>query len=185
MNLEKLVSTSKYLNDSLTFLKHYNREKIYIAAGAVAQTVWNNIYGNDSEYGIGDLDLIYFNNDDLSESSEKQIYNDISNELKHLQIKIDIKNQARVHLWYTSKFGYDISPVMSIEDGIDRFPTTATSIGINYNDFDKLYIYSPYGLDDLFSGVVRANKKQITEKIYYAKVNDWLKKWPKLQIIEW
>jgi hypothetical protein len=185
MNLEKLVFGSKYLNDTLTFLKYYNREKIYVAAGVVAQTVWNNIYGNSPEYGVGDIDLIYFNNNDLSESSEELIFKDISNELRHLQIKIDIKNQARVHFWYKSKFGYDISPVKSIEDGINRFPVTATSIGINYNEFDKLNIYSPFGLDDLFSGIVRANKKQITEKIYYTKVNEWLKKWPKLQIIQW
>ena len=46
-------------------------------------------------------------------------------------------------------------------------------------------IYTPFGLDDLFSGIVRANKRQITSEIYNRKVQKWIIKWPNLKIIPW
>jgi hypothetical protein len=42
---------------------------------------------------------------------------------------IDVKNEARVHLWYKSHFGYDIPPYHSVEEAMDSWPTTATAVG--------------------------------------------------------
>jgi hypothetical protein len=166
-------------------LKHYKREKVYIVAGAVTQTVWNFIYGNNPEYGIEDLDLVYFNDKDLSISAECQIIDDITKGLGSMNVRLDIKNQARVHLWYKSKFGYEITPIKSVEDAIDRFPTTANAVGIGYDDFGKIHVYTPFGKEDLYSGVLRANKKQVTEIEYLTKVNKWIKKWPNLRVTPW
>jgi hypothetical protein len=185
MNLQDIVATNKCLKETIYYLKHYHREKVYIVAGAVTQTVWNFIYGNNPDYGIEDFDFIYYYDKDLSESAERQIIKDITNGLGHIPLKLDIKNQARVHLWYKAKFGYEIMPIKSIEDAIDRFTTTATAVGMGYNEFGKLCIYAPFGLDDLYSGILRANKKQVTETEYMAKVNKWINKWPKLQVTQW
>lgn len=35
------------------------------------------------------------------------------------------------------------------------------------------------------SGTVRANKKQITQEIYEAKVARWIKFWPDLNVVPW
>jgi hypothetical protein len=99
-------------------------------------------------------------------------------------IKLDIKNQARVHLWYKDHFGYDIKPFNSIEDAVNTWPTTATSIGVRLEN-GNFIIYAPFGLNDLFGMIVRANKAQITEEIYLQKVNKWKTKWPALTIIPW
>jgi hypothetical protein len=183
--LECLIQENKYLKESFDFLKYYRSERLYMVAGSIAQTVWNYIYNCDLEYGIDDFDFIYFNDTDLSEIQQNTVSGDIINSLRHIPFNVDINNQARVHLWYKDKFGYDIEPIKSIEDSISRFPTTATSIGIGYDDLTGLKIYAPFGLKDLFSGIVRANKKQITEKIFYAKVDKWTKKWPNLKVIDW
>jgi uncharacterized protein len=185
INLNDIVSDSRVIHNTLSFLRDYNREKVHLVAGAVAQTVWNHIYENDLKFGIEDLDLVYYNNNDLSADSEEKIKSEISNGLKLNHLKLDIKNQARIHLWYYDKFGYNISPVVSINDAIDRFPTTATSIGIRYNEKNELDIYAPFGLDDLFAGIIRANKKQITETIFNDKVDNRIKKWPNLHVIKW
>ena len=42
----------------------------------------------------------------------KQLYSDLG-------IEIDVKNQARVHLWYKDHFGYSIEPYTSIESAIN------------------------------------------------------------------
>lgn len=97
---------------------------------------------------------------------------------------MDIKNQARVHLWYKDYFGYDIKPIISLEDAINRWPTTSTAIGIRKENNNYL-IYAPYGLNDMFSKIVRANKTQITKDIYQNKIIRWKNIWKDLKIIEW
>jgi len=89
-----------------------------------------------------------------------------------------------VHLWYKEHFGYDIKPYISVENAINTWPTTSTSIGIRI-ETQNLKIYAPFGLNDLFGMIIRVNKAQITEEIYNQKVNKWIKKWPTLKIIPW
>ena len=155
----------------------------YIGAGCITQTVWNYQTGLELTHGISDIDLVYYDNSDLSFMAESEIIKRI-NAMIPCKIKLDIKNQARVHLWYKEHFGYEIKPYNSIECAINSWPTTATSIGVRLENA-KLKVYAPYGLNDLFGMVVKANKAQITEDIYVQKVNEWRKKWSSLTIIPW
>ena len=184
-NILSIIKQNNYLFDVIKIASLEKTEKFYIGAGAIAQTIWNSIFGNVSTYGIDDIDIVYFNKDDLSEFAEDTIIKTLSQKLKHIPFHIDIKNQARVHLWYNAKFGYEISPVSSIKDAIERWPTTATSIGLKLDRFNNFEYYAPFGLDDLKSGTIRANKRQITSEIYNSKVQQWIKKWPNLKIIPW
>jgi hypothetical protein len=38
----------------------------FVAAGAIAQTIWNLGHGQPAEFGLKDVDLIYFDEQDLS-----------------------------------------------------------------------------------------------------------------------
>ena len=134
--------------------------------------------------GISDIDFVYYDNSDLSSENENSTIEYIKKVIEPCPIQLDIKNQARVHLWYKEHFGYDIKPYISIEDAINSWPTTATSIGIRLEN-EKIKVYAPFGLNDLFGMIVRANKAQITEEIYIQKVNKWKTKWPSLTIIPW
>lgn len=156
----------------------------YIGAGCVAQTVWNYQAGNDLTSGISDIDFAYYDGSDLSYEAESTVIEKVARAMNPCEIKLDIKNQARVHLWYKEHFGHDIKPYESIEDAINTWPTTATSVGVRLED-GRLKIYAPFGLNDLFGMIVRANKAQITEEIYMRKVNKWRAKWPMLTVIPW
>jgi hypothetical protein len=87
-----------------------------------------------------------------------------------------------VHIWYKSHYGKDILPYISLESSIDTRPTTSNCIGIR-KEFETYKIYAPYGLDDMLQGIVRANKKQITQEMYEQKVKRWKQFRPELQII--
>jgi hypothetical protein len=102
-----------------------------------------------------------------------------------LPVPVEVRNQARVHLWYERRFGYPIHPYKSLERAIDSWPTTATSVGIRREAGGRFVVYAPFGLGDLFGLVVRPNKTQITQEIYAAKVKRWSACWPKLQILPW
>lgn len=156
----------------------------WLVAGAVAQPVWNRAHDFPPGFGINDIDLVYFDPDDLSEGAEAAQSRRINGLFSDQPLPFDVKNEARVHLWYAAKFGYAIAPYGSTEAAIASFPTTATALGVRPAE-NGLEICAPFGLDDLLSLTVRPNKVQITAAIYRAKVERWTALWPKLKVVGW
>ncbi|WP_251007896.1 nucleotidyltransferase family protein [Sphingobium sp. BHU LFT2] len=157
----------------------------WLSGSAIAQTAWNTAFGLSPEYGLADIDLVYFDAADLSEEGEAHHAARIRALLPDVPLWIDAKNQARVHLWYQAKFGYPIAPYQSSEHAISTFPTTAGAVAIRPDAAATISIFAPFGLDDLLNCTVRPNKVQITQAIYEAKVARWRKCWPRLTIIDW
>ncbi|WP_218033919.1 nucleotidyltransferase family protein [Paenibacillus koleovorans] len=182
--LTQILTRSKVIHEVLVLTSKLNLENYYIGAGCIAQTVWNYLSDLPLDYGIKDVDFVYYDNKNLSEEAEKRVSQYVFDELKHLPLMLDVKNQARVHLWYQIRFGYPIPPYKSLEDAINTWPTTATSIGVRLQEKDWI-VYAPFGLNDLFGLIVRANKAQITKEIYEQKVSKWVSAWPDLTIIPW
>lgn len=156
----------------------------WLVSGCLAQTVWNDAFGLPATHGISDIDLVYFDDEDLSEETEAGHATRARALFADLGLWIDVKNEARVHLWYAEKFGNAPAPYVSTEDAITTFPTTATAIGVQPRA-DELHVFAPYGLSDLLGLIVRPNKKQITQAIYDAKVRKWRARWPDLRIVAW
>lgn len=102
-----------------------------------------------------------------------------------ISIPVDIKNQARVHLWYRDKFGVELAPYASLEDAINSWPTTVTSLGARLSSEGKWLVYAPFGLHDLFHLILRPNKALISEDVYLNKTRKWKSKWPELTVVPW
>ncbi|PRR81870.1 nucleotidyltransferase family protein [Clostridium vincentii] len=183
--LEDIILSNKILNEVLVRTNSLNIENYYIGAGCIAQTVWNYLSNKPLDYGISDIDFFYFDNSSLESSEEDKVIRAAEELYSDLKIKVDVKNQARVHLWYEGHFGYPIDPYINLESAINTWPTTATAIGIRIGLNNEFKVYAPFGLNDLFGKTVRANKTRITEDIYNKKVVKWLSKWPDLKIISW
>ena len=129
----------------------------YVGAGCIAQTVWNYLSGFLENKGINDIDIAYFDSSDLSYESEDRIIKKVRQELLGIPIEPDVKNQARVHLWYNEYYGYDIDPYLSLEDAINCWPTTATSVGVRKDSNNKTQVYArhcsfPIAIMRRFSG---------------------------------
>ena len=135
----------------------------------MAQTIWNLAHGKAPSADILDYDLVYHDRD-LSEERELSVTREARALGRRPPSQLDVKNQARVHLWYPKRFGYGIQPYQSTEDAIGTWPTTATAIGVRPSD-QQLEVWAPFGTDDLFNLVVRPNRVQITPAIYDAKVS--------------
>jgi hypothetical protein len=184
--LVETISKSEALNRILQILKDLNLPfNYYVGAGCITNMVWNDISGYPLEYGISDVDIVYYEPEDITFESEKKLKDILLNQLGGFQFKIDVKNQARVHLWYEDKFGFSIKPYPSLESAIDSWPTTATALGLRLEQDGSYKIYAPYDLEDLFSMVVRPNKLMITREIFENKENKWQEKWPKLLVVSW
>jgi len=156
----------------------------YLGAGGVTQTVWNELHGFDPTHGIEDYDLVYFDPDDLSDHAEQKTAQIATEHFSALSVKLDVKNEARVHLWYAQRFGRSIPAYRSAEHAVGTWPTTASSIGVRYDD-DGFVVCAPFGLSDLFGMIVRPNKAIVTRTVYEAKAERWAALWPKLSVVPW
>lgn len=154
----------------------------WLVAGCLAQTVWNVLTKRAIDHGISDYDVFYFD-PDTSWEAEDAVIRGVHARLAHLGAKIEIRNQARVHLWYPDKHGLPYPPLTCSTDGIDRFLTQNTQVGIRRTD-DAHQVYAPHGFDDIAALIARPNRAlNFSVANYAAKVARWKALWPEMRVI--
>ena len=75
--------------------------------------VWNVVTGQPPESGILDYDLASFDDSDPSWHAEDTVIQEGHWLFGYLRAPVQIRNQARVHLWYEQKFGVPCAPRLS------------------------------------------------------------------------
>jgi uncharacterized protein len=157
----------------------------YLLAGCLYQTVWNVVTGQPPEAGILDYDLGYFDASDLSWEAEDAVIQAGHKIFAATPVPVQIRNQARVHLWYEQKFGVPCPPHESSEAAIDTFEATCTCLGVRLEPGGRWRIYAPHGLSDVFNLIVRPNPVLAPRHVYQAKVTRWQRQWPALTVLPW
>jgi hypothetical protein len=154
----------------------------WIVSGCLVQTVWNLQTSRAIDYGINDYDVFYFD-PDLSWEAEDRVIDALRRTSDRLGVRIEARNQARVHLWYPQKHGKPYPALQRATDGIDRFLTRNTQVGIQRSgDGDR--IYAPVGLDDIPNLIVRPNlTPSFSAQAYRIKTARWMALWPELTIM--
>ncbi|MET8760449.1 nucleotidyltransferase family protein [Lentzea sp. NPDC004782] len=127
----------------------------YLTAGCVFQTVWNVVTGRPPTAGIRDYDLFYFDDSDLGWDAEDEVIQAGERVFHDLPVDVEIRNEARVHLWYEDHFGVPCAPHTSTEAAIDSFAATTCCLGIRLGGDGRWRVYAPHGLSDVFNLVVR------------------------------
>ena len=155
----------------------------WLVAGCLFQTVWNLQAGRPPEHGIKDWDIFYFDATDLSAEAEARVQQRADRLLGSLGVPIEVKNQARVHLWYEQHFGFPYQPLQSAQDGIDRFLIPATCVGVRPMA-DTLELYAPNGLSILYEGMLTPNPLVRHMPLFRAKAASYRGRWAWLQIGE-
>ncbi|MGH6891270.1 MAG: nucleotidyltransferase family protein, partial [Dongiaceae bacterium] len=98
----------------------------WLVAGCVYQVAWNEFSGRPPHHGIKDYDIFYFDESDLSWEAEDAVIRRGRVLFADLDGLIEIRNQARVHLWYPQSFSAPYPILSSAEDGIGRFLVRCT-----------------------------------------------------------
>jgi hypothetical protein len=154
----------------------------WLVSGCLVQTVWNGLTGRAVDYGINDYDVFYFD-PDTSWQAEDAVIRDVQRRLARLDATIEVRNQARVHLWYPDKHGLSYPPLRCATEGIDRFLTRNTQVGLQRCDGDY-NIYAPHGFDDIAAMIVRPNPgPNFSAENYTAKAARWRALWPELMVL--
>ena len=154
----------------------------WIVSGCLVQTAWNGLTARAIDYGISDYDVFYFD-PDTSWQAEDTVIRRLQQRLGQLGVTIEVRNQARVHLWYPQKHGLPYPALQCSAQGIDRFLTRNTQVGIRRTDrgYD---VYAPHGFDDIAGMIVRPNPgPNFSAANYAAKAGRWKGLWPELTVI--
>ena len=154
----------------------------WLVSGCLVQTVWNVLTRRAVDHGIADYDVFYFD-PDTSWEAEDAVIRTLHARLAHLGARIEVRNQARVHLRYPAKHGLPYPPLTSSKEGIDRFLTQNTQVGVR-RARDDFEVYAPHGFDDIAALIVRPNPgPNFSAANYAAKAARWKALWPELTVL--
>jgi hypothetical protein len=129
-----------------------------LVSGAIYQTVWNALTGRDADFGIKDFDLCYYDGSDTSyEAEDVHIRRAAAAYPPVLSPLVEVRNQARVHLWFKAHFGKPYAPLHCTDEALSRFVSPAYAVGVRLERDGRLSVAAPFGLDDLFAMRLRPN----------------------------
>lgn len=150
--------------------------QVHLVAGALFGTVWNVGRGLAPAQGIRDYDLFYWH-PDTSYEAEDTVIREAAGLFADLNAPIEVRNQARVHLWFPAHHGLSRPPIGSAREGIRQFLVECTCVGVDAGS----EVYAPCGLEDLAAGVLRPNPHNHTPGLYAAKMASYRERWPWLR----
>ena len=154
----------------------------WLVAGCLFETVWNFQTGRPPTENIDDYDVFYFDDTDLSYDAEDRVIRQVAAAFADIDARIEVKNQARVHLWYRQRFRNDYSQLTSSTDGIDRFLVECTCVAVACTLGRNPDVYATYGLDEMRAGILRPNALNRNDRLFAQKTASYQKRWPWLRV---
>jgi len=155
-----------------------------IFSGAVYQSVWNARTGRPAGYGIRDYDLGYFDGSDLSYAAEDVVIQRVAAAFDEpFRSQVEVRNQARVHLWFERKFSEAYSALTGTDEALARFVAPAFAVGVRLEADDTISVAAPFGLEDVFNLTIRPNPNRSLAKDWDRVVEKAKARWPELRII--
>ncbi|MDX9998374.1 MAG: nucleotidyltransferase family protein, partial [Phenylobacterium sp.] len=129
-----------------------------VFSGAVYQPVVNHLTGRPLDYGLKDYDLGYFDASDISYEAEDAVIRRAAAAFDPpLRELVEVRNQARVHIWFEGKFGEAYGPLSCSAEALERFTSSTFAIGARLEGDGRMTIVAPFGLEDLFALRLRPN----------------------------
>ncbi len=154
----------------------------WIGAGFLRGAVWDRLHGYASRTALDDIDVVYFDPENLDPAAEAELERRLGALLPGLPW--EVRNQARMHL------GNDDPPYRSSADALAHWLETPTAVAVRLNRDGSLELLAPLGTADLLGLVVRPTPHARSHKHRLAAYRErmerknWPAKWPKMRV-EW
>jgi hypothetical protein len=173
--LTEILRATPPLMRVLTVARQLDLLDSLVFSGAVYQPVLDHLTGRPLGYGIKDYDLAYFDASDLSYEAEDALIRRAKAALDEpLRSMVEVRNQARVHLWFEAKFGEPYPPLSCTAEALERFTSRRFAVGVRLEPDDRLHIEAPFGLAVLFA---LPNPRRKT--VHFARTSaDVRRRWP-------
>ncbi len=183
--LKEIVRSYPELMDVLARARTLDLANYWVVSGAIYNNVWNYLTDRPYMHGVKDVDIFYFDPSDLSYEAEDKVIRRADAVFSDCVPPIEVRNQARVHLWYKDHFGENYSPLNSSEEGIDRFASITHAVGVRLDAEDNLEVYAPFGLNEVFSFRVTPNYVLNNQDTHREKGARAQKNWPEVSVVPW
>lgn len=181
--LKAIVRGAPTLMQVLTTVRDLDLPDWLLFSGAIYQRVINHMTGRDPDYGVKDYDVGYFDPDTSYEAEDRVIKRVAAAFEPPLTDLVEVRNQARVHIWFPGKFGEPYPPLQNTAEAISRFTTVAFAVGVRLMPDDDLRIVAPFGLDDLFALTLRPNPTRKTSG-FARTAENVMRRWPELTVVD-
>jgi hypothetical protein len=185
VELERIVRADARLMQLLKAGRDINLPQWRLVAGCIYQTVWNSLTDRPPGTGINDYDLIYFDDRDLSKEAEDAVESQVCESLPGLPAPVEVRNQARVHLWFEDYFGIPYAPLSCADEALDRYASKTHAVGIRLTEDGLLDVYAPFGLEDIFAMIIRPNYALPNKPTHDRKAGRAKAIWPELKVLAW
>ncbi|WP_244465904.1 nucleotidyltransferase family protein [Devosia soli] len=182
--LIEMIADDAVLMDLLKTMEASALPDALLTSGAIYNMVWNVLTGRPKHFGVRDADVAYFDGSDLSFAAEDRVIRHVEARFAGSPISVQLRNQARVHLWFPQKFGIDYPQLRSSAEMLRYFTTNAYAVGARLKT-GKIQILAPFGLDDLFSFRLRPNTVLPNRQTHDEKGKRAMACWPELQFEQW
>jgi hypothetical protein len=156
-----------------------------LASGAIYQTVWNALTGRPAGHGIRDFDLLYFDGADTSYEAEDRVITRARPRFSALPAPVEIRNQARVPLWFRQKHGIDYPPLSCTDEALVNYAARTHSVAVRLEADGRLSLAAPFGLADIFAMRLVPNPVLDNASTYMDKALRMKAAWPELEIVPW
>ena len=154
-----------------------------IFSGAVYQSVWNALTGRPAGYGVRDYDVGYFDPDTSWDAEDVVIKRVAAAFEPPFRDIVEVRNQARVPLWFPAHFGESYDPLSGTDEALARFVAPAFAIGVRLKPDDTISVAAPLGLNDMFNLVLRPNPNRGLARDWPRVVERARARWPELTVI--
>jgi len=115
----------------LSVARHLCLPDWLVFSGAVYRPVLNHPTDRPLDYGVKDYDLAYFDASNLSYEAEDAVIGRVKAAVDEpLRSMVEVRNQARVHLWFEAKFGESYTPLSCTAEALERFTSATFAVGV-------------------------------------------------------
>ena len=182
--LAGIVRADPGLMHVLTTVRGLGLKDWRVFSGAVYQSVWNTVTDRPVGYGRKDYDLGYFDPDTSWDAEDAVIKRVAAAFDEPFRSEVEVRNQARVHLWFMDRFGEPYEALTGTDAALARFVAPAFAVGVRLEADDTISIAAPFGLEDVFSMTLRPNPNRPRAKGWDKTVASARARWPELTVIE-
>ena len=181
--LEAVVRAAPRLMQVLRTARDLHLPDWLVMSGAIYQPVLNHLTGRPSDHGLKDYDLGYYDASDTSYDAEDAVIRRVAAAFDEpLRSLVEVRNQARVHLWFEGKYGEAYSPLGSTAEALRRFVSPMFAVGVRLAADDELLIEAPFGLTDLFALRLRPNRERPVIASYERIAASAKARWPEIVV---
>ncbi len=165
--LQEILANSP-IPEVLPAIAKINLPDWWLAGGAIRNTVWRSLFGEECKLFIKDFDIAFF---DVTGDRNQELAAKARLTEQFPQHLFDVKNQASFGNWRPG-----LKVFTSTEDGIMNWLHTTAAVGVKINQKGEWQFFTPYGLEDLFNGVIRPTSVNICNPDAEEKAKELLMK---------